>query len=158
MYVFKTVELTVEQKEIVFNLWNNEYPENLGFNTINDLDLYLSTLSQLNYYFLKSDPGKIEGWAMVFGREDENWFAITIDSSAQGLGKGTFLLNKLKEDREVLNGWVIDHDKDRRKDGEVYHSPLSFYLKNGFKVFPEIRLEIPILSAVKISWQKNDNR
>lgn len=154
MYVSKTAELTVEEKEIVLNLWNKEYPENLGFKTIHNLDLYLSTLSQLNYYFLKSDPGKIDGWAMVFGREDENWFAITIDGSVQGLGKGTFLLNKLKEDREVLNGWVIDHDKDRRKNGEVYRSPLPFYLKNGFKVFPEIRLEIPILSAVKISWQK----
>ncbi|MEO8416533.1 MAG: hypothetical protein ABI472_22910 [Ginsengibacter sp.] len=90
---------------------------------------------------------------MKFVREKETWFTITIDSSVQGQGKGSQLLNKLKEHEQSLNGWVIDHDSEIKQSGEIYNSPLPFYLKNDFLVYPEIRLEIPILSAAKITWQ-----
>ena len=137
-------------------MWNNEYPVNLAFDTIADMDNYLNTLSGLTYYLLKDERMQIQGWAMTFNARVETWFAITISKNNQGQGKGTSLLSKLKSDNELLNGWVIDHDKDRKRNGEIYQSPLQFYEKNGFKVFPEYRLELPILSAVKISWSKSD--
>ena len=71
-----------------------------------------------------------------------------------GKGFGTQLLNLGKEKESVLNGWVIDHDKDKKRNGENYISPLNFYLKNGFEVFPDNRLELEKLSAVKIRWKK----
>ncbi|WP_143960222.1 hypothetical protein [Litoribacter populi] len=42
----------------------------------------------------------------------------------------------------------------RRRNGEIYISPLSFYLKNGFTVLPEESLESGRISAVKGSWLK----
>ena len=41
------------------------------------------------------------------------------------------------------------------KSGKPYRSPLDFYIKNGFKVLPEIRLELPSISAVKIKWSSD---
>jgi len=66
-------------------------------------------------------------------------------------------LNKLKSENDILNGWVIDHKNDVKINGELYQSPLLFYEKNDFQIFPEYRLEIPILSAVKITWCKRQN-
>lgn len=155
MEVIKKPKLDPDEKEIVFNLWNREYPMNLGFQTITDLDHYLDTLPGLTYYLLKNDKGQTEGWAITFSREEEKWFAITIAQNAQGQGKGSYLLNKLKVDNDILNGWVIDHENDHKRGGEIYKSPLQFYQKNSFQIFPDYRLEIPNLSAVKISWYKN---
>lgn len=62
------------------------------------------------------------------------------------------MLNKLKDDEDTLNGWVIDHDLDKKSNGYYYKSPIGFYQKNGFKVISETRLELEIMSAVKIIW------
>ena len=120
---------------------------------MNDFENYLATLPDVSYYLLKSDR-EVEGWAMKFIMANEKWFAITVDSKVQGKGKGTFLLNKLKESEDTLNGWVIDHENDVKQNGERYKSPVLFYLKNGFKVYS--RLEIPALSAAKISWHRKE--
>lgn len=64
------------------------------------------------------------------------------------------MLNLAKTKELVLNAWVIDHDTDRKKTGEVYKSPLNFYLKQGFKKLPDQRLELDKISAVKIKWVK----
>ena len=61
----------------------------------------------------------------------------------------------LKENEEMLCGWVIDHHDDRKINGELYLSPLNFYLKQGFDILKEQRLELPTSSAVKISWRNN---
>jgi hypothetical protein len=53
-----------------------------------------------------------------------------------------------------LNGWVIDHNNDKRKDGLIYISPLKFYEKCGFEIQSDIRLELDNISAVKIKWTK----
>lgn len=154
MKIRETTTLSTAQKESVYNLWNAEYPEKLSFKTMSGMDDYLSTLPRLSYYLLENDSKEIEGWAMKFIMANETWFAITIDGKAQGKGKGTLLLNKLKENEESLNGWVIDHQNDVKQNGEKYKSPVIFYLKNDFKLYPDSRLEIPILSAVKIRWQR----
>ena len=64
------------------------------------------------------------------------------------------MLNKLKFDEATLNGWVIDHPHDKKRNGKRYKSPLEFYLKNGFILIPETRLQLETISAVKINWTK----
>ncbi|MCB0473527.1 MAG: hypothetical protein KDC56_10755, partial [Flavobacteriaceae bacterium] len=59
-----------------------------------------------------------------------------------------------KEKETELNGWVIDHDNDYKINGELYKSPLNFYLKNGFQKSSDRRLELEKISAVKIKWKK----
>jgi hypothetical protein len=154
MLIEKTKSLNAEDKQIVFDLWNSGYPAKLGFQKISDMDNYLNTLPGVTFYLLKNDSKVIEGWAMTFSAGEEKWFAITIADEVQQQGKGTFLLDKLKADNEILNGWVIDHENDVKPNGQLYHSPMLFYERNGFRTFPEYRLELPILSAVKISWQR----
>ena len=39
---------------------------------------------------------------------------MILDSGQQGKGYGTKLLNEAKMDVKKLNGWVIDHDKDKK--------------------------------------------
>lgn len=150
--ITESSHLAIAEKEIIFRLWNKEYPEKLCFKTIPDLENYLVTLANAEYYFLKNTAGEIEGWAITFMRENEKWFTLTVSIEAQGRGKGTSLLDKLKENSENLNGWVIDHNNDVKQNGEPYKSPLVFYQKNNFLICTEIRLEIPVLSAVKITW------
>ena len=155
MEIIKKQKLDPEEKEMVFNLWNSEYPVSLSFQAMSDMNNYLDTLVGLNFYLLKNDLNQTEGWAMTFGREDEIWFAITIAQNVQGQGKGTFLLNGLKVDNDILNGWVIDHENDYKPNGAIYIDHHCNYKKNDFEIFPGIRLEIPVLSALKISWKKN---
>jgi len=154
MKIQETPTLSLSQKEAIYKLWNTEYPEKLSFNTLTDLDNYLATLQNVNYYLLEDDSNEIQGWAMKFIMANEKWFAITVQSKAQRKGNGTLLLDKLKEKETLLNGWVIDDENDIKQNGEKYKSPVSFYLKNGFTIHPDIRLEIPVLSAAKISWHR----
>ena len=91
---------------------------------------------------------------LISALEHEKWFAIILDSNFHGKGFGTKLLSLGKEKESELNGWVIDKQDDKRKNGELYKSPLNFYLKNGFEKFDNERLELEKISAVKIKWKK----
>lgn len=64
------------------------------------------------------------------------------------------LLDKVKEFENELNGWVMDHENDLKASGDIYLSPIRFYLKNDFEILNEIRLETEIMSAVKIKWSR----
>ncbi|RZK20205.1 MAG: N-acetyltransferase [Pedobacter sp.] len=149
-----TNHLNVADKEKIYQLWNNEYPKSLSFIDLKGLDDYLKTLSEPIYYLLECDSGEILAWASKFFRENEKWFAIILDEKIHGQGKGTEMLNLIKENEFVLNAWVIDKEEAEKANGKIYKSPLNFYLKNGFKVYPEIRLENEKMSAVKIIWKK----
>ena len=59
-----------------------------------------------------------------------------------------------KEKENSLNAWVIDHNRDLKANGDAYRSPLEFYLKNGFKLLSDIRLELTNISAVQVNWIK----
>lgn len=96
----------------------------------------------------------IRGWCFDFIRENEKWFVIVVDSKLHGIGLGTKLLNAAKEKEVELNGWVVDHNRDRKKNGDFYRSPLDFYLKNGFEKLSESRLVLDKISAVNIKWKK----
>ena len=154
MKVIKTTNLTKDQKNTFLNLWHNEYPINLKYNAFSEFEAYLKKLNNVIHFILLSDKNHIQGWAYSFSRDKERWFAILLDGKIQNTGYGTILINKLKEVESKLNGWVIDHNNDLKKNGKSYISPLGFFLKNDFKINPEIRLETKQLSSVKIEWQK----
>lgn len=149
-----TTSLTPAKKTRISAIWNNEYPKSLNFPDSNGFDNYLAGLSEPVHYLLENESCEILAWACKFIRDKEKWFAVILDEKIHGQGKGTKLLNALKEDECVLNAWVIDKEEAKKANGEIYKSPLKFYLKNGFVVYPEIRLENEKMSAVKISWKR----
>lgn len=152
---FQTVsQVTEKTKTALFHLWNNEYPEKLNFVHISDFDSYLNNLEDTFHLLVMNEFQEIAGWYFDFVRENERWFALILDSGIHRKGIGAEILRMAKEKEPVLNGWVIDHSNDRKKNGEIYTSPLSFYLKNGFEELPEIRLELEKISAVKIVWTR----
>ncbi|MEO9147347.1 MAG: GNAT family N-acetyltransferase [Ginsengibacter sp.] len=156
MKIIKQTELNQEQKRQLFDLWNHEYPEKLSYQTVEDLEKYLENLREQTHYLLMNERGRLEGWAIIFTREKERWFAIIIPEKLHGKGVGTRMLNELKKSEKELNGWVIDHNLDIKTDRSFYKSPIEFYKKNNFKVISETRLELQIMSAVKIKWRNNN--
>ena len=154
MNITGTTELTTTQKTGILQLWNNEFPEKLKHEALSDFDNYLKELSGQEHYLLLTETGEIKGWTFTFIREGEKWFALLLDKSIHGLGYGSRLLNRLKEKEEKLSGWVIDQETNQKQNGDYYISPLKFYLRNGFTVYPEIRLENDKMSAVKIGWTR----
>lgn len=151
--ILHTTGLTTEQKIAVSVLWNQEYPAQLIMETLTDFDRYLSGLTSAEHFLYIEEPDDILGWAFKFTRDAEKWFAVILDSSVHHKGIGSMLLNQLKQEEQKLNGWVIDHNRYKKSNLETYSSPIAFYLKNGFEVNKEIRMESPQLSAVKISWK-----
>lgn len=146
--------LSKSDKKEILGLWNNEYPAKMNYQTMEDFDNYLESLTEQSHILMINDNHSIKGWYFDFIRENEKWFAIILDSGIQGKGFGTMILNLAKEKESELNGWVIDKINNRKKNGEFYKSPLDFYLKNGFEKLVKNRLELEKLSAVKIKWTK----
>jgi GNAT superfamily N-acetyltransferase len=154
MRIIQTTILTLEQKQSLFELWNSEYPERIGYDGISEFESYLSGLSEINHFLLVDDQNQLMGWAFSFLRDDEDWFGIIVNSEIHGKGFGTLLLNELKKVNSVLNGWATDHQNDVKRNNESYLSPLGFYSKNGFTVHKNIRIENDKISAVKIRWER----
>ncbi|AUC15508.1 GNAT family N-acetyltransferase [Tenacibaculum sp. SZ-18] len=154
-FIQRTALLEPEKLE-VFDLWNNEYPDKLSFNSIKEFDAYLNELNEQSHLLLINQERKVKGWYFDFKRDNEKWFAIILDSKLHGKGFGTKILELAKQKENELNGWVIDHNKNKKKNGELYISPLNFYLKNGFRKLTANRLELDKISAVKVKW-KNVN-
>jgi hypothetical protein len=71
-----------------------------------------------------------------------------------GNGYGSTILKQMKEKETCLAGWVIDGTNYIKADGQPYHSPLGFYLKNQFSILKDSRLETEKISAVKIIWNR----
>lgn len=147
-------DLTFEEKEFLCQLWNKEYPEKLAYNSVAEFESYLNNFSDINHSLFCDASDEIQGWAITFTRENEKWFAIIINSKIQSKGFGSQLLNHLKSKENQLSGWVIDHNYDLKLDGTSYVSPLNFYLKNGFSVLQNVRIETEKIAAVKIVWNK----
>jgi len=152
--IIRTNELNEQVKQQVFDLWNNEYPEKLSYNSLGEFDNYLQNLTKLNHFLLTIDSDLILGWALTFERKNEKWFAIILSEKIKGKGFGRKMLKELKEEEQFLNGWVIDHNNDKKKNGLTYVSPLKFYEKCGFDIQIDNRLELDKISAVKIKWTK----
>jgi RimJ/RimL family protein N-acetyltransferase len=152
-----TEELTSQQKVMIRKIWNSVYPENLVLPTVDDFDSYLETLGKKRHYLLKHLSGKLLGWGITFERENDHWFVIMLDDSINRTGMGSLLLKRIQADQPQLSGWVIDHNNAVRTDGKPYLSPVEFYLKNKFKLESETRLELPIISAVCIRYNHENN-
>jgi hypothetical protein len=153
----KTDLLRPERIQIL-ELWNKEYPEKLGYDTLNSFEQYLNNLNDQSHILMMDENQKIRGWYFDFVRKNENWFALILDSKLHGIGLGTELLNTAKKNKDELNGWVIDHNTALKENGDYYKSPLGFYLKNGFEKLAQSRLESDKISAVKIHWSKHSQK
>ena len=151
--IITTNNLDNSQIKVIFELWNAEYPKNLTHRNLSDFENYLNALANQHHMIL-TDENTIKGWYFDFDRNTEKWFAMILATEIHGKGFGTLLLNEAKKRESVLNGWVIDKTDYLKQNGNLYKSPIPFYLKNGFQLLPEIRLELEHLSAVKITWEK----
>ncbi len=154
MKITTTHQISQVQKEQILQLWNNEYPEKLTYKNMAGFESYLEKFNEVKHFLLANNDEKIQGWAVTFKRENETWFAIILSENLHGKGWGTKVLNELKQNKKALNGWVIDHSDDKKSNGSFYKSPLELYLKNDFEVLSDTRLELEIMSAVKIKWKK----
>lgn len=120
MRIFQGIFLTLDQKQSVFELWNLEYPDRIGYAKISHFENYLDQLLNKNHYLLIDDENQILGWAFTFFREDDIWFAIILNSKIQRKGYGRLLLEELKKNCSVLNGWVIDGSREIKQNKEPY--------------------------------------
>ena len=145
--------LNSEQKQAALKIWNAEYPVNLQMPGIAEFDDFLNTLIDPKYYLMINESDAIAGWAATFSAGPVRSFFIMLDSAYHGKGYGTILLNELKKEGPQLFAWAIDHNNDVKPDGRPYPSPINFYLKNGFTVNNDLRLENEQLSAVNILWE-----
>lgn len=146
--------LSERQKAEVIEIWNKEFPAHLKYEEPSMFDKYLSTLEAPTHLLIINEAGGVGGWAATFYRNEAQWFLILLDSEIQGLKLGTEVMARLKQTKSELNGWVIDHDRDKKIDGKKYQSPLWFYLKLGFRIINEDRLEKEGLSSVRIQWKR----
>lgn len=146
--------LSMVQKEQIFDLWNKEYPFGVRYRNLSDFEVYLESLIEKSHILLLNEKEQVVGWYVDFYREQERWFAMILDENYQGKGWGKAILELAKEKENNLNAWVIDHKRDKKANGQSYKSPLGFYLKIGFRLMADTRLEHHNISAVKISWTK----
>jgi len=153
MKVFEKINLDDDDKIHISKIWNNEYPISLNFSDSFGFEKYLTGLSNPNHFILRDQNNELLAWACKFERDNEKWFAIILDEKIHGKGKGTEILNLIKKNENELNAWVIDKENSYKINGEIYKSPLSFYSKNGFLVYPDVRMENEKVSAVKIVWK-----
>ena len=152
LHILQINNLDQGQKEQVLQLWNEEYPAALNYKDMQAFEEYVDQLNTPTHYLLQDQSHRIIGWAFKFVRDDACWFGIMLNSKLHGKGYGAALLNALKHDATELNGWVTAHNNDLKRDGSCYQSPVKFYLRNGFELLPDVRLNIGELSWVKMAW------
>lgn len=154
MELIKKKNLSITDKIQISRIWNNEYPKSLNFHDIAEFESYLASISNPDHFILQNQSNEILAWACKFERDNGKWFAVILDQKIHGKGKGTQILNVIKENENELNAWVIDKEDMIKINGENYKSPLLFYLKNHFEVVPESKFENDKMSAIKIVWKR----
>lgn len=148
----QTEQLNQFELEGLFNLWNSVYPMQLAYKDLDGLRDYFAPLQNKQHILVKTATNKVIGWFFSFDREGARWFAVLVNNEYKRSGIGSELIKRAKKQFAPLNGWVIDHDRYYKLDGKKYESPIGFYLRHGFQIDSDVRLEIPILSAVKIHY------
>lgn len=149
MELLKQSDLSQKQFEKIDQLWNQEYPENLK----DRFSLLLNDCKVYSHYLFENENNEVIAWAVDFEKDNEIRFSIIVDSKYKGLGYGKKLIEALKQEHTEFYGWVIDHNNDLKLDQTFYQTPMPFYLSLGFSILNDIRLETPIISAVKIVWK-----
>jgi len=150
-------DLTVDQKSSVLRIWNEEYPKQMNYKSIEELNVYLSGLVNVVHFLILNNDEEVLGWAFKFSRDLQRWFVIILSNTIHEKGWGSKMLQKIIENEVEMNGWVVDKDLYTKSDSTIYRSPLAFYHKNGFISVSESRLETQDLSAVKIIYRQQGN-
>lgn len=156
MKFFEAKVLSEDQKLDIVELWNNEYPKGLSFSELTEFDQYLDDLSDKNHILLCEESGRVKGWLIYFVRDNEQCFAMLMDSSLQGQGIGSKILSLAKERNSELNGWVIDTNKEPKQNGKNYKSPIGFYRKNDFEIRMDIQLKKKNINGIKVIWKSQE--
>lgn len=151
MNILETKSLNPSQKQQILEIWNREYPSSLSYDE-EGFEKYLHKLSDKWHLLALDDQEKVVGWLDCFIRNEERFFSLIVYEKMQGKGLGSQLLNQAKERHRELNGWVVDDSNQLKANGELYKSPLQFYVKNGFEVLPDIRFENEKMKAVRVRW------
>lgn len=141
--------LSPSEHEQINCLWNIEYPLNLK----DRYSLLLEGASDYNHYVIYDTDGIVSAWAVDFEKEGEIRISIIVDSKCSNKGMGSALIQELKKNNPVFYAWVIDHNRHLKSDNSAYLSPMNFYLKHGFTILHEQRIDTEIISAVKIMWR-----
>jgi predicted GNAT family N-acyltransferase len=147
--IIKTKELSLNQVEQINQAWNDEYPIKLN----NRFRILLNDAKSYMHYIIENEKQEIIAWGVMFEKEDEHRFSILVVKKYQGQELGNQLIDSFKKDYPIFYGWVIDHDNDVKANGEKYVSPLPFYLKHGFTILNEQRIDTEIISAVKVEFK-----
>ena len=150
-----TKTLTQNQKGQLLDMWHDQYPKTLAYKNRQSFEDYLISLKNPQHTLLIGESGEVKGWLAKMVRDEKDWIAIILDKSIQQQGYGSQLLDRVKAQSDEINAWVVDHNNYKKADGSTYQSPLNFYVKNGFTVIPEERLEQSKITAVKIRWRKS---
>ena len=155
MYAMKITEsktLTATQFAQVNQLWNEEYPVKLK----DRFPLLLDDVSTHKHYLITDESNNILAWAVAFEKKEQIRFSLIVASRYQRKGLGAWLINQLKIAHAEFYGWVIDHHEDLKANGENYTSPLPFYLKQGFELLPDQRIDNAMIRAVLVKWKHQD--
>ena len=149
---YTTLNLNETQFKDINELWNNEYPIKLK----DRFPLLLQDAICKNHYLIEDENKSVIAWAVVFEKDNQIRFSIIVSSKQKGKGLGTDLINLIKTDHPSFYGWVIDHNNDLKLNNEPYLSPLDFYMKQGFQIIPESRIDSEMIKAVLIKWEANN--
>jgi GNAT superfamily N-acetyltransferase len=152
MEITQTTILSDVQSEQINSLWNSEYPLKLK----DRFPILLEGTTWHNHYLIEDSNRVIITWAVMFAHSNQIRFSIIVSKEHQEKGLGKLLLDHLKSAHNEFYGWVIDHNNDLKLDGENYISPLPFYLKQGFEIIPNQRIESEMIQAVLVGWKKSN--
>jgi len=156
MKLIKTDCLNAIQKQALLACWNEVYPASLCYTSLDEMDMYFSKLSNVEFFLLEYDDLNATAFAYRFLRDKETWLTMLMPATLQRKGNGKVLLDVLKSGCVELNAWVVDHNHALMKNEYVYISPLWFYLQNDFAIVENVRLETEVISALKLRWKKSD--
>lgn len=148
MKLTQTKILTNKQSEQIHALWNEEYPAKLK----DRFPILLDGADWYNHYVIEDMNHDTIAWAVDFEKEKQVRFSIIVSALHKGQGLGGMLIDKLKTENKEFYGWVIDHNDDLKLNGEQYLSPMPFYLKHGFKILNDQRIDNEMIKAVLIQW------
>ena len=150
MEITQTTILSDVQSEQINSLWNAEYPLKLK----DRFPILLEGTTWHNHFLIEDSNHVVIAWAVMFEHSNQIRFSIIVSKEHQGKGLGKLLLDHLKATHDEFFGWVIDHNNDLKLNGENYISPLPFYLKQGFEIIPNQRIDSEMIQAVLVGWKE----
>ena len=80
---------------------------------------------------------------------------MIVNGKYQRQGIGSKMITMAKERFKDLHGWIVMDFSHKRSNGDIYPSPLNFYMKNGFEVTGKTLDSIPDVTLYQIKWLKD---